>query len=47
MDVKVNFKMLYAAEQLSLWAMTTEAHVPRTCVLQQEKPHKWEAWKWN
>ena len=28
---------------LSPRAATTEAHVPRACVLQQEKPPQWEA----
>ena len=28
----------------SLRAATTEAHIPRSCALQQEKPLQWEAW---
>ena len=28
---------------LSLRATTTEAHMPRACALQQEKPLQWEA----
>ena len=34
-----------ASEQhlLSLCAATTEAHAPRACALQQEKPLQWEA----
>ena len=28
---------------LSLHAATTEAHTPRACALQQEKPPQWEA----
>ena len=28
---------------LNLRAATTEAHVPRACALQQEKPLQWEA----
>ena len=28
---------------LSLWATTTEAHVPRACAPHQEKPPQWEA----
>ena len=28
---------------LSLWATTTEAHVPRAHAVQHEKPPQWEA----
>ena len=28
---------------LSLYATTTEAHMPRACALQQEKPLQWES----
>ena len=31
-----------AMEQLSLWATTTEAQVPRAHALQQKKPTQWE-----
>ena len=31
-------KIPHAVEQLTLCAMTTEAHTPRGCALQQEKP---------
>ena len=36
-------KIPHAAEQLSLWATTTEARAHRACAPQQEKPPQWEA----
>ena len=33
----------HTSEQLSLWATTPEAHVPRARAPQQEKPLQWEA----
>ena len=35
-------KILHARGQISLCVKTTEAHVPRACALQQEKPLRWE-----
>ena len=35
-------KIPHASEQLSLYATTTEARVPRARALQQEKPLQWE-----
>ena len=32
----------HAAGQLSTWATTAEADVPRACALQQEKAPQWE-----
>ena len=37
-------KIPYAVEQLSLWATTTEAHVPGACEPQWARPPLWEAY---
>ena len=37
-------KILHAREQLSPCAATIEAHMPRACAPQEEKPPQWEAY---